>query len=66
MTLDTVIGGCLSYYMEERSLDRPRVEMLEGCLGDLETLLPEIVQEGTEYFERLSRLAKLLLQECRA
>lgn len=62
MTLDTVISGCAVYYFEERSLDAPRLAMLEHCLSDLDVLLPGVPEEAGEYFSRLRTLAVLLLE----
>lgn len=63
MTLDTVISGCVTYYLEsEGGLDPQRVEMLESCLADLNGLLPELADEAGQYFERLRTLATLLLE----
>ncbi|MGH7231667.1 MAG: hypothetical protein ACREJU_09955 [Nitrospiraceae bacterium] len=62
MTLDTVISGCVTYFLEsEEGLDRPRVEILESCLADLNELLPDLSEEDGPYFERLRRLGDLLL-----
>jgi hypothetical protein len=62
MTLDTVISGCVIYYLEsEGRLDPQRVLILEGCLADLNGLLPGLSEEAAEYFERLRALADLLL-----
>ncbi len=63
MTLDTVISGCVTYYLEsEDGLDPQRVEILESCLADLNGLLPELADEADQYFERLRTLATLLLE----
>lgn len=63
MTLDTVISGCVTYYLEsEDGLDPQRIDMLENCLGDLNGLLPELADDASEYFERLHTLASLLLE----
>ena len=63
MTLDTVISGCVTYYLEsEDGLDPQRIDMLESCLGDLNGLVPELANEASEYFERLRTLATLLLE----
>jgi len=42
MTLDTVIGGCLTYYLDERHLDEPRIEILRDCLAKLESIVPDL------------------------
>jgi hypothetical protein len=62
MTLDTVISGCVTYYLDsEGGLDPQRVTMLESCLADLDGLLPGLTGGVAEYFERLRALATLLL-----
>jgi len=64
MTLDTVISGCVQYYLESpQGLDDQRLEMLRSCLEDLTALLPEMDLEPRGYFTRLSQLAELLLVE---
>jgi hypothetical protein len=64
MTLDTVISGCVVYYLEsEAGLDDQRVEMLRSCLDELTGLLSDLPEEDvSHYFGRLSRLARLLLE----
>ena len=63
MTLDTVISGCVVYYLEQGDgLDPQRVEILESCLADLEGLLPDLPDEGSkQYFERLHALGRRVL-----
>jgi hypothetical protein len=63
MTLDTVISGCVTYYLEERQLDSPRVTMLQSCLEDLGALLEQVDEGAQPYFARLHRLGELLLHE---
>lgn len=65
MTLDTVISGCATYYFDEQGLDAQRVAMLEHCLDDLDTLLPDVPEEAGEYFVRLRALAGVLLETSR-
>lgn len=61
MTLDTVISGCATCYLESHeALDPQRRAILVQCLDDLHTLLPRIPDEATDYFARLHRLAWLL------
>lgn len=62
MTLDTVVSGCVIYFFEEHHLDPPRVAILEDCLSDLETVLPELSEEPLGYFERLKQLGVLVLE----
>ncbi len=61
MTLDTVIGGCVTYYLEEQGLDEPRFAILDDCLTDLVALLPELRDEAEEYFGRLLALGRMLM-----
>ena len=65
MTLDTVISGCATYYFDEQGLDAQCVVMLEHCLDDLDTLLPDVPEEAGEYFVRLRALAGVLLETSR-
>jgi hypothetical protein len=62
MTLDTVISGCVRHYMSENSLDPRRLEILESCKTDLETLLPDLLGETRDYFDRLRTLVCILLE----
>ena len=64
MTLDTVISGCVAYFLDcpDKGLDAQRLDILRSCLADLNSLLPEIEEEASHYFERLHRLAGLLLE----
>lgn len=62
MTLDTVISGCVTTFLDSaEGLDQQRVEMLEDCLADLDALLPDVPEEVSSYFERLKTLAGLVL-----
>ncbi len=63
MTLDTVIGGCLTYYFEEHHLDEPRVEILRDCLGELELIVQDLSEGNQAYFNRLQLMAATLLQD---
>lgn len=63
MTLDTVIGGCMTYYLDEEHLDEPRVEILRDCLAELETIISDLSEANIEYFNRLRFLGVTLLQE---
>ena len=66
MTLDVVIGGCVTYYLEsEDGLDPPRVDILEDCLAELTGLMPDLVEQAAEYFERLHTIGRLLLESHR-
>lgn len=61
MTLESTLGGCVRHSLVERGLDTGRVQIVEGCLADLENILPDLSGEGREYFGRLRTLAYLML-----
>ncbi len=63
MTLDTVIGGCLTYFCEEHELDEQRVGILRDCLAELEGVVEDISETPSEYFRRLQFLGTTLLQD---
>lgn len=61
MTLDTVIGGCVTFYLEsEGELDERRIDILQTCLEELEALLPDLSDHAAEYFQRLRQVGSLL------
>lgn len=65
--LDEIIGGCVAYYLDAgRTLDPPRVVILEDCRADLERLLPDLEEAAASYFSRLRTLAGLLIQASQA
>ena len=61
MTMDTVFGGCVIYFLEERHLDPQRATILEDGLSELEALLPELDESSLDYFKRLKQLGALVL-----
>jgi len=63
MTLDTVIGGCLTYFCQEHDLDEQRVEILRDCLAELEGVVEDGLGTPSEYFLRLQFLGTTLLQD---
>ncbi|TFG65425.1 MAG: hypothetical protein E4H32_01910 [Nitrospirales bacterium] len=63
MTLDTVIGGCLTYFCQEHDLDEQRVEILRDCLSELEGVVEDVSEPPSEYFHRLKFLGTTLLQD---
>jgi len=62
MTLDTVMAGCVTYYVDEHGLDTQRARILKDCLTDLANLLPDLEPDPQAYFERLKQLGDLLLK----
>jgi hypothetical protein len=62
MTLDTVIAGCVVYFLDgQEGLDEQRRAIVRDCLMDLEALEVEIEEECRPYFHRLRELGTLLL-----
>lgn len=61
MTIDTVISGCVAYFLDSPDgLDGQRQSILESCLDDLNALLPELPDEVLPYFGQLRALATCL------
>lgn len=62
MTLDTVISGCVVYFLDsEEGLDDQRRTIIGDCLNDLETMEQELEEDCRPYFQRLRELGTLLL-----
>ena len=62
MTLDTVISGCVVYFLDSREgLDAQRIGILEDCLADLDSLTDELEEGCRPYFQRLRHLGALLI-----
>ncbi len=62
MTLDTVISGCVVYFLDSQDgLDEQRRAIVGDCLSDLETLEQELEEDCLPYFHRLRELGTLLL-----
>jgi hypothetical protein len=57
MTIDTVISGCVVYYLDSaEGLDDQRVAIVKDCLGDLDELTETLDSESQAYFDRLRAL----------
>ena len=62
MTLDTVISGCVVYFLDsEDGLDEQRRTIVGDCLAELETMAQELEAPCRDYFQRLHELGTLLL-----
>jgi hypothetical protein len=62
MTLDTVISGCVVYFLDSPAgLDAQRIEILEDCVADLDNLTDELNEDCRPYFQRLRHLGTLLI-----
>ncbi|MCP9471729.1 MAG: hypothetical protein NNA30_03210 [Nitrospira sp.] len=63
MTLDTVISGCVIYYLDSPDgLDDQRLAILKDCLTELDSVTEDLDAAPLAYFVRLRRLGELLLQ----
>ncbi|HJS20210.1 MAG TPA: hypothetical protein VJ785_15795 [Anaerolineales bacterium] len=62
--LDAEIAGCVRMYLHNGGkLDPPRVKTLRKSLIDLNTIVLLLNSEELMYFDRLRKLANLVLQE---
>ncbi len=62
MTLDTVICGCVVYYLDTlEGLDEQRRVIVGDCLADLDSFEPDLDDSSRPYFRRLRELGTLLL-----
>jgi hypothetical protein len=62
MTLDTVISGCVVFYLDSpEGLDYQRVAIVKDCLGELDDLTGELDTDSQAYFLRLRQLGEMLL-----
>ncbi|MDC8450099.1 MAG: hypothetical protein LV473_17330 [Nitrospira sp.] len=62
MTIDTVISGCVVYFLDSsEGLDDQRVAIVKDCLGDLDELTKALDTELQAYFYRLRELGAMLL-----
>ena len=63
MTLDTVISGCVVYYLESSDgLDDQRLAIVKDCLRDLDDVTTELEADCQSYFLRLRELGEMLLR----
>ncbi|MFO0707493.1 MAG: hypothetical protein U0412_11635 [Nitrospira sp.] len=63
MTLDTVISGCVVFFLDSPDgLDSQRVAIIQDCLADLDDLMDELDSESKPYFLRLRHLGTLLIE----
>lgn len=62
MTLDTVISGCVVYYLDSsEGLDDQRITIVKDCLEDLDELTETLDTDSRSYFYRLRELGAMLL-----
>lgn len=62
MTLDTVISGCVVFFLDSpEGLDPQRIALVRDCLDELNELTAELDTDVQAYFLRLRRLGEMLL-----
>ena len=62
MTLDTVISGCVVYFLDSpEGLDAQRIRIIEDCVAELDNLTGELDEDCLPYFQRLRHLGTLLI-----
>lgn len=62
--LDAETAGCIQMYVSQGGeLDREHIKILRKCLVDLNTIVLLLNLEELTYFDRLRKLASLVLQE---
>jgi hypothetical protein len=62
MTLDTVISGCVVYFLDSpEGLDVQRIRIVEDCVADLDNLIDQLDEDCLPYFKRLRHLGDLLI-----
>jgi hypothetical protein len=63
--LDADIAGCVSSYLRRRELDLWRTAVLGVCYRNVSYVLGRMPVEGRDHFERLERLARMVLDAVR-
>ena len=63
--LDADVAGCVSTFLKRQKLDVWRTAILGACYRNVTYVLPHIPIEGRSHFERLERLARLVLDAVR-
>ncbi|MDH5251825.1 MAG: hypothetical protein OEW25_00750 [Nitrospira sp.] len=62
MTLDTVISGCVVFFLDSpEGLDDQRMVLVKDCLSELDDLTAALDADSQPYFLRLRRLGEILL-----
>jgi hypothetical protein len=60
-SIDTYAAGCLDTFSRRGTLDDQRTSVLERCLRDLHTLLPQVPDSARDYFTELAELCRTAL-----
>jgi hypothetical protein len=65
VTLDSATAGCISTFLDSGTLDKGRLSILGLCYHDLAVVVPEMEGDGRAYFDRLRKMAGLVLETIR-
>jgi hypothetical protein len=57
---DTLLSGCISYFVENGALDPDRSTVVARVCADLERVMPRLSGEASSYFSELLMLGKAL------
>src|SRR3954469_14026731 len=57
---DTFLAGCISYFVENGTLDSERTDAVAIVCADLERVMPRLSGEAHQYFSELFVLGKAL------
>jgi hypothetical protein len=63
--LDADIAGCVATYLRRRQLDLWRTAVLGVCYRNVTYVLERVPGQGRVHFERLERLARMVLDAVR-
>ncbi len=59
--LDTLASGCIKTYVDAGYLDPERVDVLQGCMNDLDRTVSRLTGDASEYLVELQRLGRAVL-----
>jgi hypothetical protein len=66
VSLDTFAAGCIQTFLGYAGkLDDERLAVLDSCSRELAVVVPQLNGEGKDYFSRLEKLMRLVLETVR-
>ena len=65
VSLDSATAGCVSTFLDSGTLDKWRLSILGLCYHNLALVVPELEGEERVYFDRLHKMAGLVLETIR-
>ncbi len=66
VSLDTIAAGCIHAYAQNGNLDRNRFQVLNSCLNDLDSVLPELDDYSKEYFLVLKEICVGIIKDTKS